>query len=426
MKYFFALFILFSTNLFSQDYKESLPTYDDYKKYCGKPLTDKFSNIESVKVVYDLSSKKLYFFDSKKIELHYLFVNNFLNYDLDLQSFNARNYGSSETERDFLLGNLNHIKGSEKWIFELAASDHMTVNQIQFLYNLISKNTFIDNKLKFYLNNREKLDWQNEGKFKIPCVSSEYIFNDLSFQQVVEGETVGILKKYSLKDLETITPKWNEIIVVDGTPEILPSVKAIIVSELQTPLSHLIILGKNRKIPIMAYTKVMTDLKFKAFENEKVSLKIAVDTFFIAKTDKKIIENKIAKKKQLQLNLTVKNLVDLSKINKKGASFMGSKAQNLSYLIAIAKGNTNFKVPENAWGIPFYFYKEHVSKNKEILNLISELLKYPHKDSINWKNNQLKKIRNAIKLAPINQDLITKLNLELGKQSQFKNFRFRS
>ena len=408
----------------AQNFTNTLLNYEQYAAFKGKPLSDKFSNIESVKVIYDLKEQKLYLFNSLKIRLHYDFVTQYLNYNRELEIFNLQNYSNTEKDRDFLLGNLNHIKGSDKWIFELAASDHMPVELIERFYEIVSKATFIGKKLNFYLNNREKIELFDNHKFKIPCITSEYIFNDLKYQEVVEGKTIGILKYYKIKELDSIVPKANEIIILNGTPENLPNVKGIIVTELQTPLSHLVILGKNRKIPIIAYTKALEDLKLQKLIGKKVAFRIEVDTFFIAETKQKISTKVITKKKKLVLDATVKNLIDLSKIPKKGVNYIGSKAQNLAYLVAISK-DKSFKVPENAWAIPFYFYINHTQK-KSISILINQLLTYPHKDSITWINNQLKKIRNAIKKEPVNTTLIAQLNLKLGNQTAFKNFRFRS
>ncbi|MEP6928870.1 MAG: PEP/pyruvate-binding domain-containing protein [Flavobacterium sp.] len=420
--YSFIFFIIFTT-LSAQNYTSTLQNYQAYKKFKGKPLSDKFSNIESVKVIYDLKKQKIYYFNSTLIRLHYDFVTNYLGYAKDLDTFNVDNYSDTEKNRDFLLGNLNHIKGTEKWVFELAASDHMPVLLIERFYNLVVQSTFIGKDLKFYLNNPEKLQWFQENKFKIQCVKSNYIFDEITYQEVVSGSNVGILKQYKAKDLESTTPNPDEIIILDGTPDILPNVRGIIVNELQTPLSHLVLLGKNRKIPIMAYTTVLKDANIKKLISKKVELKIAVDTFYIRESSKKITQKTIKKKKKLIVDNSITDLVDLNKISKKGVNYIGSKAQNMSYLIAISK-EIPFKTPENAHAIPFYFYTSHIQK-KSISPLIKELLAYPHKDSVVWVNKQLKKIRDAIKKEPINPELTAKLN-QTFKNASFKNFRFRS
>lgn len=409
--------------LSAQRYSASLPDYEAYKAFRGKPLSDKFSNIESVKVVYDLRKQKMYYFNSTLIPLHYNFVTNYLRYNYDLEVFNNENYSNTQKDRDFLLGNLNHIKGTDKWIFELAASDRMPIELIEHFFNLVKKSTFIGENLKFYLNNPDQMEWFRLQQFKIPCVKSDYIFNEIKYQEVVSGNNIGILKQYKIKDLEKTKPNPDEIIVLDGTPDILPNVRGIIVTELQTPLSHLVLLGKNRKIPIMAYTLALKDENIQKLLSKKVELKIQTDTFFISESTKKIVLKTNSKKKKLTINSSVSDLVDLSKIPKKGVDYIGSKAQNMAYLIAISK-DLNFKTPEDAHAIPFYFYTRHIQK-KSISPLIKELLEFPKKDSTVWITKQLKKIRDAIKKEPVDPELISKLNLAF-KNAQFKNFRFRS
>lgn len=173
----------------------------------------------------------------------------------------------------------------------------------------------------------------------------------------------------------------------------------------------------------MAYTKALEDNNIKRLLSKKVELKIAIDTFYIRETTKKIEQKASTKKKKLIIDNSVTELVDLATIPKKGINYIGSKAQNMAYLIAISK-ETAFKTPEDAHAIPFYFYTKHIQK-KSISPLISELLEYPHKDSTVWINHQLKKIRDAIKKEPVDPELITKLN-ETFKNAKFKNFRFRS
>ncbi|MFB9079726.1 PEP/pyruvate-binding domain-containing protein [Flavobacterium procerum] len=411
------------TTLNAQRFTASLDNYQAYKAFRGKPLSDKFSNIESVKLVYDLRTQKMYYFNSKLVPLHFDFVVNYLNYADDLEVFNNKNYSNTAKDRDFLLGNLNHIKGTNKWIFELAASDHMPIELIERFFNLVVKSTFIGKDLKFYLNNSEKMEWFRLDKFKIPCVKSDFIFDELKYQEVVSGTNIGILKQYKIKDLEKTKPNSDEIIVLDGTPDILPDVRGIIVNELQTPLSHLVLLGKNRKIPIMAYTLAFEDITIKKLLSKKVELKIEKDTFFIKETNKKIVFKTNTKKKKLIIDNSVADLVDLSKIPKKGVNYIGSKAQNMAYLIAASK-EIPFKTPEDAYAIPFYFYSRHIQKNS-ISPLIAELIAYPHKDSTIWINKQLKKIRDAIKKEPVDSDLLSKLNF-VFKDAKFKNFRFRS
>ena len=421
---FFKIIVccLLSKNLAAQTYVSKIDNLQTYQKLKGKPLSDKFSNIESVKVVYDLNRQKLYFFDSTKIKLHFDFVNEYLGYDKGLQQFNDDNYSTLDKNRDFLLGNLNHIKATDKWILELAASDLMSVPKTEFFFNLIANAVFAKNQLKFYLNNQEKIVSFEHGLYKIACIKSDYIFCELQYQQIAAGTTTGILKKYTLSDLKSIKPAENEIIILDGTPDVLPNVRAMIVNELQTPLSHLVILGKNRKIPIMAFKKVFTDKSFQNLENSSVELKVESDTFYLKKSILKSISKQKQRFKKLSIDTIVNQIVDLSS-SKNHIKSIGSKAQNLAFLIFISK-NQNFKTPENALAIPFYFYRKHI-QDKEISSLIENLL-ISNKTSLESINSKLKKIRQKIIATKIDTNLILSLNNKLQSKTIFKNFRFRS
>lgn len=123
----------------------------------------------------------------------------------------------------------------------------MPIPLIERFFNLVRTSTFIGEKLKFYLNNPEMMEWYQQKKFKIPCVKSDYIFGEIKYQEVVRGSNIGILKQYTIKELETIKPNPDEIIILNGTPDILPNVRGIIVNELQTPLSHLVLFRKKQK-----------------------------------------------------------------------------------------------------------------------------------------------------------------------------------
>ena len=68
-------------------------------------------------------------------------------------------------------------------------------------------------------------------------VYSDFIFKNITEQSIEFGKTVGIFRKYDLQKKEKFNSKSNEIVLINTTPEIIPDVKGIIVTEFQTPLS---------------------------------------------------------------------------------------------------------------------------------------------------------------------------------------------
>lgn len=75
MKKILFLFYFLTSVLFlaQKDYVHSITQKQQFINLAGRPLTDKFTNVKSVKVVYDYSAKKLYFFNSIKYKYHHDF-----------------------------------------------------------------------------------------------------------------------------------------------------------------------------------------------------------------------------------------------------------------------------------------------------------------------------------------------------------------
>lgn len=407
-----------------KDFVHSITQKQQFINLAGKPLTDKFTNIKSVKVVYDYSDKKIYFFNSVKYKYHHNFCEEVLGFSKDLGSFNDASYNATN-DRAFLLGNLNYIEKSDDWVLELAASDQMNAQLIQFFFNEVKKNVFFGSKVKFYLSTPRLIALNQNQPLKIPSVYSDFIFQNLTEQSVEQGTAIGILKKYDLKTNQKFYPKENEIIIINSTPEIIPDVKAIIVTEFQTPLSHLVLLAKNRKIPLYVDTEVFGKTKINNLIDKKVELTVTDDNYKLALTTKPIKIKKAKARITLVKNLEVKDFVDLNKtLPTNPQNIIGSKATNLGLLKMVEKEIKAFKTPEFAYAIPFYYYDEHIRKNhfdKEI----NEILVLP-KDSIRLIDEKLKALRKIIKKSKVDPELIDLITNTLSRQNEFKNFKFRS
>ena len=128
------LFLSFSFFSYSQDnYVNSITKKQQFLNLSGKPLTDKFTNMKSVKVVYDYSAKKLYFFNSTRYTYHYDFCLQVLGFREEIGEFNKESYNPTN-QRTYLLANINYLQNSDDWVMELAASDEMNAGLINFFY----------------------------------------------------------------------------------------------------------------------------------------------------------------------------------------------------------------------------------------------------------------------------------------------------
>ncbi|WP_161971257.1 PEP/pyruvate-binding domain-containing protein [Edaphocola flava] len=397
---------------------------ETFLKLAGKPLSDKFTNIKSVKIVYDYTEKKLYFFNSVLYKYHHNFCHDVLNFSDDLNYFNDISYNSEPT-RILLLGNLNYLNEKDNWVLELAPIDEMNTQLIQFFYQQVAQHTFFKDRLKFYLNTPRLIQLKEDGKLKIPCVYSDFMFQNITEQTLETGKAVGILRKYDLKQYPKLQPRPDEIIMINTTPEVLPRVKGIIITELQTPLSHLVLLAKNRNVPLYADKLAWSKPALTALEGQKVELIVSENGYTMQATQKNVSPEQPVSRIVLKPDYTVQQIVDLNMpLPGHPADIIGSKASNLALLKIVQKRVKGFKTPEHAYAIPFYYYKDHIQKN-HLDKQIDALLQIPV-DSTEQIAKALKQLRKAIKQTAIDSSLIQNISHILSQQGQFTHFKFRS
>ncbi|MFC0425580.1 PEP/pyruvate-binding domain-containing protein [Chryseobacterium scophthalmum] len=419
------LFLTFSLLSYSQDnYVHSITKKQQFLNLSGKPLTDKFTNMKSVKVVYDYGAKKLYFFNSTRYTYHYDFCSQVLGFSQEIGEFNKESYNPTN-KRTYLLANINYLEDSDDWVMELAASDEMNAGLINFFFNEVNKNVFFKDKLKFYLNSPHVIGLNSKKALKIPTVFSDFIFKRITEQSIENASNVGILKKYDLQKKQDFNPKSDEIIIINTTPEFIPTVRGIIITELQTPLSHLVLLAKNRNIPVYVDTKVWDKQSVNNLLGKKVELITKENSYSLKASQKPIPAKKAVKEIILKKDLSVTNLVDLETTTPLNiVNSIGSKATNLGLLKQIQKELKSYKTPEYAFAIPFYYFDQHI-KDNHFQDKINALYAIP-KDSVKLLEKELKAFRKTVKNSKVDPELLKKIEEKLNAQSDFKNFRFRS
>lgn len=419
------LFLTFSLLSYSQDnYVHFITKKQQFLNLSGKPLTDKFTNMKSVKVVYDYGAKKLYFFNSTRYIYHYDFCSQVLGYGQEIGEFNKESYNLTN-KRAYLLANINYLADSDDWVMELAASDEMNAGLINFFFNEVNKNVFFKDKLKFYLNSPHVIGLNSKKALRIPTVFSDFIFKRITEQSIENASNVGILKKYDLQKKQDFNPSSDEIIIINTTPEFIPTVKGIIITELQTPLSHLVLLAKNRNIPVYVDAKIWEKESVNNLLGKKVELITKENSYSLKASQKPILAKKPVKEIILKRDLSVTDLVDLEKVTPLNiVHSIGSKATNLGLLKQIQKELKSYKTPEYAFAIPFYFFDQHI-KDNHFQDKINALYAIP-KDSVKLLDRELKAFRKTVKNSKVDPELLKKIEEKLNAQTDFKNFRFRS
>lgn len=421
MVFRFLLFLILFSSCSSeaQQYLSKVDNLEEFSMLSGAPLSSKYGNIASIKVIYEIKTDKIYFINSNFYKYHYEFCQFNLNENNDLGEFNRSNYDESE-DRKYLLANLNYSKTLNRYFVDLSPYDQMPLDYMKKLYEEIASNTFIQSKLSFLLNTARLIGKREELKIKFPIILPEEIYENITFQSVSQGKTYGRLRFISnLDSLESpLLP--TDIIVIKNTPMYLPLVSGIIVTEFQTPLSHLSILGQNRKIPICAYKSAFSDNRLNLNETKMVEFRVLKDTFFIVQKNHSV-NLRQTKEIILTKNLKVDSLIDVRHLNFRSANYAGNKAANFGVLNTLSQTH-GFKVPEGGFAIPFYYYEQHLRVTK-VDELIKLAVKY--QNDTEKLNGYLRMIREEILMTKLDSKLISEVRQKLI-QSGYKTFRFRS
>ena len=413
----FLLIILLnccSSSPVAQEYLNSL-SESDFIALQREPLSSKYSQVQAVKVIYDLKTKEIYYI-SNSFQYHNKFCQTVLGYNEPLGIFNRDNYGTDRDKRQYLLANINFFSSRKEYILELSPSDQMLISDITLLHNRVAETSFLTPDVKLILNSARLIN--SESKLTIPFIKPEEIYKNQNFQSVSKFTGKGKLRKIELSELSNSSIDEDDIILINGTPLQLAGVSGIITTDLQTPLSHLSILGQNRKIPVMALKDAWDDENINSLIGKQIELTVSIDGFTISETNGLSNSKKERKRLYLKKNLNEKELIKAKDFNRKTANYCGYKAENFGILYQLAE-KMDFSVPEAAFGIPFYYYQQHAEKS-EVIGLITQLENHSNPKEL------LSTIREKIKSTPVDSTLILNIENQLEGMSSFNRFRFRS
>jgi len=414
-----CLLLLSSLQGYGQNAVTKLEHLKQFKELASAPLNSNLGEVASIKVIVEINSKKVHFIHSKRYKFHYEYCVEVLNYPYSVSIFNEYNYGSTN-ERQFYFGNVNYMEASKSYFLDLSVFDQMPEQDVIAFVKILQSNAYFGKELKLLLNTERLMASKAVFQKEIPIILPEALYKDQLTQEVSQGSCVGKIRIVeNLDSLKNVSP--NDILVLHGTPSYFPNVKGILLDEFQTPLSHLVILGNNRGIPILAKKDLFRDSSILQLNGSWVTFKVEANRFSLKASKPDPESVKITRLAQLSIDTTINYLVPVQQFRIVGSSAIGNKAANFGTLEAF-KNKGNYATPEAAFAIPFYFYKKHLSQSTEML--IQQLLQHPpsNEDSLRLL---LKTVRNSIKQSSVNPTLIALIDTELRK-SPYTTFRFRS
>jgi pyruvate, water dikinase len=396
----------------------------DFDNLQGAPLKSSYANVQSVKVVYEIATDKIYYIQSAKYPYHASFCIAYLRSYEEIIDFNAIEY-SDRKERRYATCNLNFYTNSNLYTIEFFQDDEILLKNVIKLYNKIKAST-IFSSVKILDNSWHTTKWIGDTTLTFQDINS--LYKNQQFQSMKTGTAYGKLV-FIENEKKLVNVKNSEIVVLKNLPNALPICAASITEAYQTPLCHINILAQNRNTPNCVIKNAFENIELLKFSNKTIELKITIDTFYIKEITKEQLttfsnskKSKSGKIKTLTCDEKIKKLIPINKLSIKFINTVGGKAANMGELQKIQTvDNKRIPTPTNSFAIPFYFYKEHLINNK-IDSLIEEL--YGADDEY-FIENTLKKIQIAIEKGKISTALLEQVKVFMGADS-LENFRFRS
>lgn len=411
----------------SQTHALAIKNFAEFKSLQGAPLSDKFNDVLSVKVVYDLHDGILYFINSSRYRFHYDFVQKVLMNEEPLELFNTLNYGNT-LKRQYILANINYYRQSHIYALEFSSEDQATPQQITGLFNEVCTKSYLKDSLQLLIGSERFAGLDKEGKLSVRKVYPSDIYHHQKFQALNTGVCYGILRD-GTKQENNYSP--GDIVVVKGTPVNVPVCAGIITNSYQTPLSHINILCHNRNIPSAVQTTVFDDTAITHYFGKPVCMSVTANGLAIKPSTQKLVDSFRKAHVRggvvtLRFDTTVKTLLPITSFNLRQKDIIGNKAAGLGELYAVTqRPSANFKIPEGAFAIPFYFYYRHVSASA-IHDQITTLIRLQHENASETAlKEQLKKVRSAIKGQPLDAALLASVTSAM-KANGYTSYRFRS
>ncbi|MFN8208603.1 MAG: PEP/pyruvate-binding domain-containing protein, partial [Bacteroidales bacterium] len=416
---------LLRTSYDNLDYLNSLPREEAFHMLQSVPFIPAFGEVESIKLVYHIPSKTLYYINSEKFLIHYTFAEEVLGYSKGHYYFNMEQY-LGNPNRIYYLATLNHFKSSGIYTFEFFAGDEINCAGIEEMYLKIAETSYIGNKLRFYSGIPR---W--EACTAVPSISSNVLYAGQNFQALNPAENYGYLKKVDVDALPTTWLNRHDLVLTNGIPNDIPVTAGIITTEFQTPLSHINVLSHNRETPNMALRDGWTNPVLEQFIDKLVYLRVTLDSFYIRAAGLPEAQAFWARKEpskvqKLQLDTLTQGLIDLQGEGVESVPTIGGKAANFAELKKVEYLDYPIQLPEGDFAIPVYYYREHMKKyglDAYVQNMLKDEV---FQVDAACRAQILEQLQDSIKKSPIDTALLNLVLEKTAELTEFTNIRFRS
>ncbi|MEM6804011.1 MAG: PEP/pyruvate-binding domain-containing protein, partial [Bacteroidota bacterium] len=191
------------------------------------------------------------------------------------------------------------------------------------------------------------------------------------------------------------------------------------------------VLSNSRKTPNMALRDAWDNPKLDSLIGDLVYLEVKADSFVIRKAEIAEAINFWSEREPqdpifLEKDSQTSGLIDLQQASFRDIKLIGGKAANFAEILKVRANGIPIPVPEHSFAIPFHYYEEHLKK-AGLDHFIDQLLEEDRFDyEPAYRESQLKVLRERIKSAPIDPNLLNLVEARINNFREFDTFRFRS
>jgi hypothetical protein len=392
--------------------------WNSYSKAVG---SDQFG-----KCIIDVKTNDIYFFDVNLFNIHADFVLGVLLKQA-WTADNIREYNKNY-ERDkprFILCYLTHHLKVDRWTFSFWEGDKIGADDIMRVKKRLAETFFIKDIVFRPDSPMQQKVASEVARRGLKIVTNDEIYRSAEFQAFTKGRAVGKLHVVPVGTAyeSLIFDRHDIVLLQESYPDITP-VAGILATAFSTPLSHVNLRAGAWGIPNAGDKKARDryarlDGKIVYYEVTDLGLTLREATA----AELAELEHKIAKARHVDLpraDIASPRLAMLTRMRAKDVVKYGTKAANLGEIVT---ANLEGVAVPAGFGVPFFYYVQHMRQNKLDKKLDAVLGDPRFKPDPAWRKQALEALRAAIIDAPIDPDTLDmiykRVRVKLGGKGVF-------
>ena len=303
-----------------------------------------------------------------------------------------------------------------------------TFSRVSVVYSMVASGIpLLEDNLAFFIKKSYLQHYQSElplyRESRVDFVFYEDVWPE-SFFALNLGEGYGLLRSIDPNE----RPNPRDVVVYEALPNDLPRVAGTITTVPQTPLSHVNLRAIQDRVPNAFIRDALDNDDINDLIGSHVHYEVTEHSYQIraatrAEVDAHYASLRPAAEQTPQRDLSVTSITPLSEIGLEDWDAFGVKAANVAVL-----GTLDFRagtVPDG-FAVPFYFYDEFMKAN-ELYDRVDAMLADPDfQTDFDTQEDELKKLRKAIKNAPAPEYITEALTAMHASYPEGQSLRYRS